>query len=459
VRRVRVYSPAPGGRRTGRGGEARPIRRRPPRILEIFKAIPVGSRRARSQMGWVADVLADPEVGQMRADGRRNFAEVVRVLARYADWKDHTTRPTWARIGDQAGVSRSVVARTVRWLREHGYLGTVETGSTPLIRTGVLYGLAAAGEGNRAAEYVLCSPGRASRQRPIRKPRTQPVMMGRCITGTPSRSRKGPRSTPPREDSSETRSNRHWPATRRPATRGEMLAAADMLRRRSPLLRRITARHLRSLLKGYWQRGWTPADVLYAVDHYPDGQQHPHTDRVRHVPGWMRHRLAAWHNPHDPLAGLYPTPSQLAADHARAARAEQRQRAAQLAAARAARADPSTGPAAAAWRQLAAAGPAAAVAVTRHKTRAARRTSAPPAAGPSAAPPSSPLEPGSAPGPTPAPDTTTLRPGRMAAAAATKPDAAAAGSKTGLARRLLTATTDAERQAIIAAILAGKTTP
>jgi hypothetical protein len=46
--------------------------------------------------------------------------------------KDRTTRPTWARIGDQAGVSRSVVARTIRWLREHGYLGTVVTGRAAL---------------------------------------------------------------------------------------------------------------------------------------------------------------------------------------------------------------------------------------------------------------------------------------------------------------------------------------
>jgi hypothetical protein len=470
VRRVRAYSPALPGRRG-----ARPARRLPPRTLEIFKAIPVGSRRARDQMGWVAEVLDDPEVGQMRADGRRNFAEVVRVLARYADWKDRTTRPTWARIGEQAGVSRSVVARTIRWLREHGYLGTVVTGSTPMIRTGVLYGLSSAGEENEAAEYVLCAPGRASQRRPIRPVRTQPTQP--CagdpdITDTPSRSRKGPRSTPPREHRPETRRPRHWPMTRRPATRGEMLAAAERLRRHSPLLRRITARHLRSLVKRYFQRGWTPADVLYAVDHYPDGRQHPHTDRVRHVPGWMRHRLAFWRNPDDPLAGLYPTPSQLAADHARTIRAEQAQRAAQLAAARAAHVDP-TGPAAAVRRALAAANPKSALAKARAVHRAARAvddaeqpTSAlrppvpsppprrrPPRRNPTSCPPAPPPAPETA----PAGSVTAT----TAAAAATKPDVASPGTATsttgrskGLARRLLTATTDAERAAIIAALTA-----
>jgi len=38
--------------------------------MEIFRAIPVGSRRACSQMAWVADVLDDPEFGQLRADRR-----------------------------------------------------------------------------------------------------------------------------------------------------------------------------------------------------------------------------------------------------------------------------------------------------------------------------------------------------------------------------------------------------
>lgn len=67
-------------------------RRLPPRTLEIFRAIPVGSRRARTQMGWVVDVLAQPAFGELRADRRRNWAAVVRILARYTDWKDRTTR-------------------------------------------------------------------------------------------------------------------------------------------------------------------------------------------------------------------------------------------------------------------------------------------------------------------------------------------------------------------------------
>jgi hypothetical protein len=83
--------PARGGRRDGHTARPRTARRLPPRTMEIFRAIPVWSRRARSQMSWVADVLDDPEFAQLRSDRRGNWAEVARVLARYADWKDRTS--------------------------------------------------------------------------------------------------------------------------------------------------------------------------------------------------------------------------------------------------------------------------------------------------------------------------------------------------------------------------------
>jgi hypothetical protein len=141
-----------------------------------------------------------------------------------------------------------------------------------------------------------------------------------------------------------------------------MLAAAELLRRRNPVLRRLTARHLRSLLKPYWAAGWTPADVLHVMDHLPDGRLHPHTHPVRHVAGWLRYRLAIWHAPD---GGLYPTPSRLAADHASRIRAEQAQRAAHRAAACAARVDADTGLAAATRSKL------SPVAVAHHRARRA----------------------------------------------------------------------------------------
>jgi hypothetical protein len=300
----------------------------PGRTLEIFRAVPVGSRRARDQMGWVAAVLAHPELAGWRADRVRNLAEIARVLARYADWRMLTTRPTWARIAEQSGVGRATVARAIRWLRTEGFLGVVESGTTPAFRPGVLHGLADLAEGNRASEYVLTIPTRSGKRQRIR---TEPPV-ARPITDTPSLARKGQGRRPPHAREAAGQIPRHWPLSRSPRTRGQMLAAAEQLRQRCRLLSRITARHLRSLLADYWRQGWTPGDCLHALDHQPSGRLWPHTYRVRRVPGWLRHRLAAWHAPG---GRLYPSPSQLAAEHARRIRTEQHERRAQWAAQRA----------------------------------------------------------------------------------------------------------------------------
>ena len=103
----------------------------------------------------------------LRAGQQRNWREIIGVLARFPDWTDRTTKPTWARITREADVSRATVARCIAWLVERGLLSIVETGSTPLLRCGVLYGINP-GEANRAAEYALtvraAKPKRRSRR-------------------------------------------------------------------------------------------------------------------------------------------------------------------------------------------------------------------------------------------------------------------------------------------------------
>jgi hypothetical protein len=66
------------------------------------------------------------------------------------------------------------------------------------------------------------------------------------------------------------------------------------------VLRRLSARHLRHLLTPWWTTGWTNGDVLYGVNHRADGNTWPYAygpDDIRHVPGWIRHRLTAWTGP------------------------------------------------------------------------------------------------------------------------------------------------------------------
>ncbi len=218
------------------------------------------------------------------------------VLARSADWHALTSRPTWQRLMDIAVMSRSTVAKYLRLLRDTGLLGIVESGTTPQFRS-----FLHAEDGNRASVYVLCLPAPACAVEETR---------------TPSGSPKESLFTPPhaREDT------------------GEHLAPTRKVQRQVPVLSEISDRHLRWVLRPYWDAGWTVSDVIHCLDHTPDGALWPHTDRVRHVPGWVRHRLAAW-------AGVASPSQQRAAWHQELL-AEQAQRAAERASLRATAASP-----------------------------------------------------------------------------------------------------------------------
>ena len=197
---------------------------------------------------------------------------------------------------DTAGLRRSTVAKYLRLLRDAGLLGLAETGSTPQFRS-----FLHREEGNRAAVYVLCVLCPVS-----------PVEETRTPSGSPKES-----LSPPPHAREET---------------GEHLAPTRKIQRRVPILSEISDRHLRSVLRLCWEAGWSVSDVVHCLDRTPDGSLWPHTDRVRHVPGWVRYRLAAW-------AGLASPSQQRAAQHQELL-AEQAQRRAESASLRAAAASP-----------------------------------------------------------------------------------------------------------------------
>jgi hypothetical protein len=256
-----------------------------PRRRTIAAAIPQGSVRASGQARWIRAVEEHPDFASLRADALSNLLAIAWVLARSADWTSLTTRPTWPRVMRTTGIRRSTLAKDLRLLRDAGLLGVVETGSTPLFRPGVLHGLPRVGEGNRAAEYVLCVPCPPDSQDPRRSAVDE--------TRTPSGFRQEASYAPPHARDNSPH-QKPWIATVTPRTRGDMLAAARELQRRCPLLTRITAHHLRSLLRECWRAGWTPADVLHCLDHRPTGDLWPHTDQVRFAAGWVRFRISAW---------------------------------------------------------------------------------------------------------------------------------------------------------------------
>jgi len=273
--------------------------------VAIAAAVPRGSTRCASQRRWLDAVAAHPDVATWRADRVATYLSVARQLSLCADWTWATARPTWDHLAARTGRSRRTVARVLAWLTGAGLLGVVASGRSA--------GAAAmvGDEGADAAVYVLAvphalrlltgAPPSAHSSLPAGREDAQPTSapMGVDKVGTPSReavsvgdprARDAAKPTPPPTN----RPISSWSPSRRPATRPEMAAAAATAQTLCPPLRRTTAPWVTALLREFWLAGWTLRDTLRALDEQPDGTPWPHTADVRHVPGWVRSRLAAW---------------------------------------------------------------------------------------------------------------------------------------------------------------------
>ena len=90
------------------------------------------------------------------------------------------------------------------------------------------------------------------------------------------------------------------------------------------------------MARPFFAAGWSPRDVLHAIDHEPGGRQHGYSAGVRSPAGWIRSRLAGWLGPDEvPL----PSRSQRLAEARHQVLAEQAARRARDEAARAQAAD------------------------------------------------------------------------------------------------------------------------
>jgi hypothetical protein len=101
---------------------------------------------------------------------------------------------------------------------------------------------------------------------------------------------------------------------------------------RSPYLCRgtfgpVTAGWWAAITAPFGDAGWTAADILYAVDHYPGGRPHRATGSVRVPAALLRWRLSHWtYSDGTPI----PSRSQDRAERARAAREHRRRQDAEL---------------------------------------------------------------------------------------------------------------------------------
>lgn len=318
-----------------------------PARWQIARAVPRGSRRARSQRDWLRAAQAAIDEAGFRNQRRAHYDGVCRLLMRYMDWRARTSRPGHDRIAARLRLSPDTVARAVAWLRDRGLLGLVSPGTTAAVRAHVLHG----GEANEAAVYVLTVPGKTATA-----PRAD---AGQSNIADLSRSRRElDRAPRAREATSDGQERNGAPSGRRPVLppagpavpgpgkraaspatavlgavpqdRSEALTAAAVMQMHMHPLGRMSARMVRHLARPYFAAGWTPADVLHAVDHEPGGRPYGFTAAVRAPARWIAARLAAWTRDGVPVASRS---QQLAAGRARVLADQAARRAAAAAAA------------------------------------------------------------------------------------------------------------------------------
>jgi hypothetical protein len=119
----------------------------------------------------------------------------------------------------------------------------------------------------------------------------------------------------------------HWFATSvTPSGKDDALLAARELRSRLPVLRRISDRHVRAVLREFFLAGWSVGDVILAIDRLPHDRrwEHDGATGVTNVGAWLAYRLRPWR---DRTGTARRSPSQRAAAEHVLNQARQRARA------------------------------------------------------------------------------------------------------------------------------------
>lgn len=302
-----------------------------------------GTVRAAGVHQWHDVLRTHPKVAKMRAHGRENLLCVAQMISDVAHETKMTSVPVWSRIADKLGISRSTVRGHFKTLRSLGLLVTVATGRRA--RDAVRWGSQRGVERpvNEAGVYLLTVPreavseGAEGGKLPTSTRRVVPSAYEDSFPShAGAHSREEETSTEDKGGSCRGRLRSFerfstYPLHQAPGSghRWQRQAAArvaDEHMSLSYLSDRANAR----LFRPYFEAGWSPYDVLEALDHTPEGRRHagyplpevlissgPVGHRLR-IEGLTRYRLALWTD----SEGV-PLPSADAAAQVRAARKRQ----------------------------------------------------------------------------------------------------------------------------------------
>ncbi|RJL21023.1 hypothetical protein [Bailinhaonella thermotolerans] len=367
---------------------------------------------APSRADWLAVVEEVAGGSGRRSHWRRGLLAACWQLAVRTDEYLVTTPAkgaTWAEMAAAAHLSRSCFAEKLAWLRGQDLLHVVMTGSIPRTRPGTCFGMYDDGLGNLAAEYALVLPAPLAPEEPVPEeplpdsavvvtdemtpwPEGATLLRPRLtvVSETAGQSPVGESRTPhsptlPLANPDPTRAREltesdstpqlAWPLDQTPRSRADRLLLCARLQAEDERLARVSARHLRSLLRPLLIHGASARDVEYALTWTPEQTRFPRTEDPRYLPGWIRHRVAAWVGEDGALRA--PLPSQARAAAAARRHEEQQRRRAERAALQERRVDVRA-QAARARAALAAASPAAAKTLALRSSAPSGRPADPP---------------------------------------------------------------------------------
>jgi hypothetical protein len=270
----------------------------------------------RTAHDWAHAVFASRWFVARRRDCAARLRLLVRTLALHADWDDHSSFPTWDRLMEATGWSRSTMSSWLAELHRLGWLARLERGTTPQFRPMALQHV----EGNRAAVYQLRVPVTAEDSASTALTRT-PTLSRNPVSNrehvVPTRARKIIHSSHTKPQVNHTIAGPTGPRLdgksagffdlRVPVSAGQMLAAAAELKHADRALWRVSPRALRAIVRPWWRAGWTNSDVLHALDHAPATGGPRRSDRcpaaeLRRPEGWIKHRLRRWQVAGTPVA-------------------------------------------------------------------------------------------------------------------------------------------------------------
>jgi hypothetical protein len=267
---------------------------------EVARAVPAGSRRIGGQPEALRVGLSCPDLAEVRPQFRRHLEGWWRVHVRHASWGGQgrpprgVSSPGRARVCQVTGMSVTTYKACRAWWSARGYVAIARPGRTPMLRAAVLADPDR--DHNTSQAYVLCVP---------RRRETSPGHhQGQA------RARTRPLSQSPRDcDGPRAREQARKPG--KPPEPGTSGALRPPLLYRGPLAR---------ITEGWWAHltapfaGWSASDLVWAIDHFPDGRQHrTRLANVRHPASWLRWRLSHWLTPD---GAAIPSPTQRRAEAA-----------------------------------------------------------------------------------------------------------------------------------------------